>query len=355
MADLDLTDSFQFSLTDPICLDDYDLDDSQEYLDPRDLKAAKCPDTHSFIDSQPDPKDCSRAFQRSREYGTADVDAFRRATIAGDIDQARCILHRWEVKPASERCDVDEFSCCYDEAIEADQVEIAALLALYTSRILVYRLKHAVEKRRLAFLQLFLDDGCDINEPIGSWAPPVLSLALQDEELLRWLLDHGADPNAATHWDVTPLSWAVHKAPVPIIKLLFERGGHESIEHGTLLYWAVVRDLPDRLEVLKYVLDNGGQGMINDYEYRNRRDLFEHQSWILGNMTPLHRAIEHGNLDVVELLVSRGADPSMKVPKTLVKSSKEMDATALAEERGQWRIAEYLKSLPQRALPEAHY
>lgn len=117
---------------------------------------------------------------------------------------------------------------------------------------------------------------------------------MDDEELNKWFLAYGADPNAECGLDLTPLSVAVQQAPFRIVKLLFEDGG--SIKHGQLLHYAVRRDLPDQLEVLEYILDKEPQ--INHVMYQNRLDCYYHQR-AFGIGTPLHEAAGRGNLDVV--------------------------------------------------------
>ena len=124
---------------------------------------------------------------------------------------------------------------------------------------------------------------------------------------MSWLLSHGADPNATCGLDITPLSIAIRDAPFENIQILFDHGG--SIEHGQLLHFAAIRDLPDRVEVLNYLLDKGA--LINSIMYENSADSYE-QEKLSGLGTPLHSAATTGHLDMVNILLSRGADPSIK-------------------------------------------
>ena len=50
-----------------------------------------------------------------------------------------------------------------------------------------------------------------------------------------------------------------------IIKLLFDRGGPDCLNHGELLLCATYRDLPDRIEVLEYLFTKGAQRDINNF------------------------------------------------------------------------------------------
>ena len=100
---------------------------------------------------------------------------------------------------------------------------------------------------------------------------------------------------------------AVYEAPFAIIKLLFDHGG--SIKHGQLLHYAVRRNHPDRLEVLRFIINKGPP--INNVMYQDRLDCYD-QFKYFGIGTPLHEAAEEGKLDMVELLIAEGADPLVR-------------------------------------------
>lgn len=132
-------------------------------------------------------------------------------------------------------------------------------------------------------------------------------MAIKDTRLTLWFLSNGADPNATCGLDITPLSIAVRDAPFETIRILFDHGG--SIEHGQLLQSAAIRDLPDRVDVLSYLLDKGAP--IDSVMYENSPDSYE-QERFSGLGSALHSAAATGRLDMVNLLLSRGADPSIK-------------------------------------------
>ena len=117
------------------------------------------------------------------------------------------------------------------------------------------------------------------------------------------------------------------------MKLLFDHGG--SIKHGQLIHYAVRRDAPDRLEVLKYICDKGSP--INNVMYQNRLDCYYHQR-AFGIGTPLHEAAGSGKLDVVKYLLERGAEP-------LIKDSRGKLAIERAEIHGHMDVADYLRPL----------
>lgn len=88
---------------------------------------------------------------------------------------------------------------------------------------------------------------------------------------------------------------------------MFDKGG--STEHGQLLHSAAKRDLPDRIKVFKYVLDKGAS--INGIIFKNCAKSYEQEKYS-GLGTPLHSAARSGHLDIVEMMLLKGPDPSIK-------------------------------------------
>jgi len=142
--------------------------------------------------------------------------------------------------------------------------------------------------------------------------------------------------------DITPLSIAVRDAPFSIIKLLFDHGG--SIEHGQLLHFATSRASLDRLEVFEYILNKGAS--VNAIMFQNCLESYEQEKYS-GLGTPLHSAAEKGNLDMVQILLAKGADP-------LIKDSTGQLAIGLARYYGHDKVVEYLRPLSVPSS-EPHY
>lgn len=129
---------------------------------------------------------------------------------------------------------------------------------------------------------------------------------------MNWFLDRNADINASCSRDCTPLSWAIGCASCSTIHLLFDRGG--TISRGQLLHHAAERELPDRVEVMKFLLEKGASESINKVMYQDSRDEYL-QNMYSGIGTPLQLAAGKGLLDLVKLLVGHGADPLIKDPR----------------------------------------
>lgn len=124
------------------------------------------------------------------------------------------------------------------------------------------------------------------------------------------------------------MSEAMCLASLDTITLLFDRGG--DIKRGQLLHNAVQRASPDVLELVSFLLDRGIS--INEIQYQNHerswRDRFP-----FGLGTPLHYAAQEGKVHVVKLLLSRGADPTIKDAKgrTVLQSAEFYRQTQVAE------------------------
>jgi len=83
----------------------------------------------------------------------------------------------------------------------------------------------------------------------------------------------------------------------------------DSIEHEQLLHFAAIRDFPDRIKVVNYLLDK--EAFINSVMFENSPDSYEQKRFSeLG--TPLFSAAATGRLDMMNMLLSREANPSIK-------------------------------------------
>lgn len=99
-----------------------------------------------------------------------------------------------------------------------------------------------------------------LREIPGLLAPGALHLMAKrnDVAAVKWLLDHGADPNARwSHWDseVTPLHLAVLGGHADIVRLLLEAGADPSIRDSKHdsdpIGWAEFFRRPDIVQLLK--------------------------------------------------------------------------------------------------------
>jgi len=79
-----------------------------------------------------------------------------------------------------------------------------------------------------------------------------------DVAALKWLLDHGADPNARwAHWEaeVTPLHLAASQGHAESVRLLLDGGAdpniRDSMHDADAIGWAEFFRRPDIVQILK--------------------------------------------------------------------------------------------------------
>lgn len=277
------------------------------------------------------------------------------ASAAGDLATVKSILNNWDRN-------IDSFSTSFVPALENGHVGVASCLLEHGVSIEGVHFKCAMEYKLYTFLELCLRHGYNINDNGFPFRPTPLAEYLGDEEMTRWLLDHGADPNAESvvneaKMGETPLSISMLYTPFDTIKLLFERGGPESIKYGELLWYAVERRLPDRVEVLEYLLVKGAAVDLNRLQYHDRPGPAMQADWVLGRQTPLHGAAYNGDLDVVKLFVAWGANPTMPDSKGRLvidiarKQTRMKENGAIGTTRDHEGVIEYLTSLSMRTDP----
>lgn len=131
-----------------------------------------------------------------------------------------------------------------------------------------------------------------------------------DESLVSWFLNNGADPNARCEMDITPLSIAVECAPLSIIEQLFAHHPSGTSLHGQLLHWAARRTADDAEDVLQLVL-NHCQPDLNKTLYEDDAFSYEVRK-VVGLGTALHEAARYGRPSVVQMLLQKGIDVSIR-------------------------------------------
>jgi ankyrin repeat protein len=228
-----------------------------------------------------------------------------------------------------------------------------------------------LNRDRIAVLKAELAKGGDLEakDPLGRTALHRAAIA-GEIEIVQLLLDKGADVDARDNQGWTPLHWAASSGQADVAKSLLARGAHVNAKGelgDTPLHWAVIFNRKDLVELL---VEKGADVTARDS--RGRTPLHtaaEHDSKIAAEilldkradvngrddagLTPLHVAILHGrqalsnlqlasynpkadgqpnaesseditaareevqkrNLEVVNLLLSRGADVNVSTPR----------------------------------------
>lgn len=156
----------------------------------------------------------------------------------------------------------------------------------------------AIEASDIAMVRKFLDTGIDLNGSLDYIGDTPLLLASRRGylEIIRCLLDRGADSNVVNFSGETPLVEAVIAGRMESVKLLLRCGANANfhVGHGgSPLGYAVSRE---NLEMIEMLLIYGADP--------NRRCTNQ----LRPNISPLEIAASRGNLELVELLLCHGAD-----------------------------------------------
>ena len=147
-------------------------------------------------------------------------------------------------------------------------------------------------------VKILLAAGADVNEVTGyGWSPLLIATQNRYYKLASYLLDHGADPNLANKGGWVPLYLATD---------------NRNIESGD---YPVRKPDIDHLEFIKLLLDKGANVNARMKDSTETRTVFTNQ-WLDENgATAFLRASQSGDLALMKLLLSRGADP--KIATTL--------------------------------------
>ncbi|KAF5694750.1 ankyrin repeat family A 2 [Fusarium denticulatum] len=229
-----------------------------------------------------------------------------------------------------------------------------------------YGLVYAARANQIELVRYLLDErwtplngevhGYHSNQQIPSrdgYFGVAINHCVQDVDITRFLLEHGADPDLAPFKDgrlqdwgekATPpmdrtsglaLDLAVEKSPIIVVQMLLEHGAHP--QYSRPLHGAVKRlhshSIPgaqtDWRPLMEMALNHGAE--INARTYSSG--------------TALSSAVHHENWEIIEFLIEKGADPFVKRPA----SKHDSFDSALKFEDQPWQrskeVKEYLKVL----------
>lgn len=160
-----------------------------------------------------------------------------------------------------------------------------------------------------------------------------------DVDVLRLLLDHGADPNSKatprkSGGDITALMTAAQLGHLEFVRTLLDRGADVNLQtaHGNAVHFAA---FTQRQDVLRLLLDHRADVNVRGQRVQsNRKDT---------GLTPLIYAAHHERNDptMVQWLIERGADVN-------ARASSGETALDVARQRGRTRIVSALEAAGAR-------
>jgi hypothetical protein len=172
-------------------------------------------------------------------------------------------------------------------------------------------LNHAAHAGQLPSVRLLLERGAVARELIQCGAdvnltgrsdlsPLAVAAFNRDDALVGLLLAAGAEATAMDKTGKTPIVYAAARGALAVVARLLDHGIDVNARYGnglTALMWAAGHDdaiaVVDGTKVASLLLDRGAH--IDDRDFRGR--------------TALMVAAEQEDAEMVELLMSRGADP----------------------------------------------
>jgi ankyrin repeat protein len=155
-------------------------------------------------------------------------------------------------------------------------------------------LVYAARANDLDTVKVLLAAGADVNQTTNyGWSPLLVATQNRYYTLGAYLLENGADPNLANKGGWTPLYLATD---------------NRNIENGD---YPVRRGDMDHLDFIKLLLDKGANVNARMKDSTETRTVFTNQ-WLDENgATAFLRASQSGDVELMKLLLSRGADPKI--------------------------------------------
>ncbi|MBT4099213.1 MAG: ankyrin repeat domain-containing protein [Gemmatimonadetes bacterium] len=169
----------------------------------------------------------------------------------------------------------------------------------------------------IAKVQSFLDQGVDINAraPCSGAAPLDSAIFGGHMDLVRYLIERGADITGEGYSDNTPLMAAANQNNPEAVELLLTEGADpnlaSSVTGETALHASTAHAYADgMINCVRLLLAAGANpnvqaksGVATDRYYRDTRLVGE---------TPLHLAAAFGNEAMIRCLLDAGADASIR-------------------------------------------
>jgi uncharacterized protein len=143
-------------------------------------------------------------------------------------------------------------------------------------------------------VQVLLDAGADIDQLSGyGWSPLLVATQNRFYQLGKFLIEKGANPNLANKGGWTPLYLATDNRNI--------EGGDYPVRQPDM----------DHLEYIKLLLAKGADVNARVIDSTETRTVFTNQWLDERGATAFLRASQSGDIELMKLLLERGADPKI--------------------------------------------
>lgn len=197
---------------------------------------------------------------------------------------ARQINNSTPVHAAVESGHIEVVKMLIAQGVNVNTADNSGIVPFYTAC-----LEGSIEIARLLF-----DLGVDknVSTPEDQWAPLNAASRRGHAEIVKFLLENGAEIDFPNKYQKTPLNLATFGGHLEVIKILVERGA--DVTKLDIWVWSLLNTAAEcgHLEVVNMLLDDGA-----DIESTNE-----------DGMTPLHSACANGFTEIVKVLIEKDAN-----------------------------------------------
>ena len=199
------------------------------------------------------------------------------------------------------------------------------LLALFLQKdendnTLIHKVvKSKVNEQKI--MKILLEYGANPNLKDANGQTP-LHLAIADDkiEIVKLLLEYLVDYNSKDNSGNIPLTLAIKKNRIEIVELLLQYGVDPNLKDDEGKFPLYLAIMDNNLEMVELLLKYGANPNLKDS---------------LGD-TFLHKAVQENDLRIVQLLINYGADPNLK-------NIFGITPLGLASKKGHKKIARFLR------------
>jgi ankyrin repeat protein len=289
--------------------------------------------------------------QRARHYKPVGARRFYLACEEGSLD----VVERWleeEKDPARQIGSIglqDALAC----GAVGNQLHVVRYLLKAGAIITNAAVRAACDNRSLELFKLLVEHGFHPNQQIRGCFGTALMNCLDSEDITRFLLDHGADPDLGPFTDARRMMWrrrpaapldrtcglaldiAAEKSSLGVVTMLLDHGAHTKYS----------RPLHRTVCKVSKPAANGLPAEETEGDWRLRLELLlrygadiNARTWQSG--TALTAAVHRGRWDIVEFLLERGADPRVQ---SMDMRKKDTFAEAAQDAGVPWVVTEELQ------------